>query len=128
MTQDQCSEVATVIWGFTFVNGNFFDEKGQWYSNAQDIGVSVDSWRGFGRTIEALMSRDMKHTVAVLLYDAAKNYETPEKLIESFQTLSLSALEALSSKHHHIAEKEIERLKVENARLKKRIKGGSWDF
>lgn len=67
MTNEQCIEVATKLWGWAWhpegeiPSGNQWEWQGRWtdgYGSVvlyqRDVSDKVKSWSGFGRTVEAM--------------------------------------------------------------------------
>lgn len=128
LTNDQCIEIAKRIWGW---REEIFDEapeikylqrqneNGQWQTVCQihEVKEIVNSWNGFGRTLEAMASERMgKWTLRVgwpstgfdcgddncskqeHLFFNDEIWEAGERHTESFiEATQLAALEALKS-------------------------------
>lgn len=61
LTESQCIEVAEKVWGWqNYDNENFYSPTGKpvWYPDKSRIERMVNSWTGFGRTVEAMEKRN----------------------------------------------------------------------
>ena len=95
LTNEQCIQVAEKVWGWkktefskTYPTAEpvWKDEEGR---STRDIVYAVNSWSGFGKTVEAMFGRGI----------AIQNilFETPNEMIEATHLAALEAIDAEGS-------------------------------
>ena len=99
LTNEQCIEVAEKVWGWTYNqigdNHCFGSEEDSWWGE-NIVQQKVNSWSGFGRTVEAMVEHlgyDVKHRLASIIDAWGYDYEGTKGLIEATH---LAALEAIN--------------------------------
>ena len=97
LTNEQCIEVAEKVWGWDL-------ESWSDYSDCLTIGQEVNSWQGFGRTVEAMEEREfslIKSEAGIEFYNVFKSAEViiepPAKANDIITATHLAALEALKN-------------------------------
>lgn len=61
MTSEQCDEIVRKVWGWeNHDKEHFYSPSGEpvWYPDKARIEKMVNSWQGFGRTVEAMANGD----------------------------------------------------------------------
>jgi len=110
MTNEQCITVAEKVWGLDSYQQDTEYQNHQWYGHdsfpfEDFIKAEVNSWQGFGRTVEAMAEKKwvlsdspdgglclFSHLGKTRNLDLKDDYNNPKKLIEATH---LAALEAL---------------------------------
>jgi len=110
MINEQCIEVAEKVWGWKLVPTNFDDPEGTkvWVDDNNNVhptfGIGdkalreVNSWQGFGRTMEAMRGHPERHTFHIKLQVATTGYlaeSTGQSIL--FEATHLAALEAITN-------------------------------